>query len=128
MSNREKLKKFKSVRVSNNHKIEFQKISYKKYLNSSYWLELKQKIINRDKKCMCCGATDQLVAHHIIYRGRGQELEKDLVCLCNSCHLQLHRLFSITNLYKYKKKKKPKQPLSDFEIKRSIKNNKIMEQ
>jgi hypothetical protein len=45
-------------------------------------------------KCLVCGATKELVAHHIKSWKKHPKLRYDLsngVCLCKHCHREIHR-------------------------------------
>ena len=127
MPTREKLKKFAPYRVSNDHKPKYKKMNYKKYLTTNYWKSLKESVIHRDQKCMCCGLHENLEVHHLLYRGRGNELLDDLTCLCSSCHSKVHKYFPIRHWsVKHTRNKKPLKKLSSYETKRYNKNMEIM--
>lgn len=86
-----------------NRKIEFIKKRYDKehyyeFLETPYW-----QIIARYKKLLCdakseiCGSTKDLNTHHKNYGIHGQEhllenIEKNLMCLCNDCHRTMHEI------------------------------------
>ena len=63
---------------------------YAKYLKSKHWLELRDKILERDNyKCILCGNKDVQV-HHKTYDRIGEESFNDLITLCGNCHLTYH--------------------------------------
>ena len=50
-----------------------------------------QKVISRDKKCMECGSTENLEAHHMIAKLVSPELALKVsngLTLCHTCHLK----------------------------------------
>lgn len=60
--------------------------------NSRKWIETrlwKKEVIARDKRCLLCGATDKLIAHHIKRLKDFPELRTDIkngATLCTECH------------------------------------------
>lgn len=61
---------------------------YAEHLRSSYWADLKQKVVKRrGRKCERCHAAGlPLDLHHEHYRTFGRERQKDVVLLCRGCH------------------------------------------
>jgi 5-methylcytosine-specific restriction endonuclease McrA len=61
---------------------------YKDYLQSERWLNIRERVLARDKiKCRSCGAMG-MQAHHISYDEDtmlGKNIDK-IVCLCRDCH------------------------------------------
>ena len=52
---------------------------------------LLKRLKLRWRECALCGRTSDLHLHHIVYRGHsGDDLEANLVCLCESCHRAIH--------------------------------------
>lgn len=56
----------------------------------------REAVLSRDgHKCSSCGATEQLVVHHIDGTGRGHKKPNNdptnLVTLCRSCHCIVHK-------------------------------------
>ena len=53
---------------------------------------LKNAVIARDRACVVCGSTRQLIAHHVKERARdhGPTIADNLVALCRECHHRLH--------------------------------------
>lgn len=60
------------------------------YLQSERWKKIKQKIHERDKICVSCGASSDLQVHHVHYLNLGFENLEDLILLCDICHAELH--------------------------------------
>jgi len=53
---------------------------------------LKNAVIARDRACVVCGGTRQLIAHHVkeVARDGGKTVAGNLVALCRDCHHRLH--------------------------------------
>ena len=68
--------------------IEFE--NYNEFLKTEEWKQIAQMVKERDgHKCVICGSTENLNAHHIGYDGDRMD-ENDIVTLCNRCHECLH--------------------------------------
>lgn len=64
--------------------------SYDEFLNTEEWRQVAAMVKDRDgNKCVICGSTENLNAHHIGYEGDCLD-ENDIVTLCNRCHECLH--------------------------------------
>ena len=64
--------------------------NYKEFLKTEEWKQISQMVKERDgNKCVICGSTENLNAHHIGYDGDCLD-ENDIVTLCNRCHECLH--------------------------------------
>ena len=64
--------------------------SYNEFLKSDEWKQVAEMVKDRDgNKCVICGSTENLNAHHIGYNGDRLN-EDDIVTLCNRCHECLH--------------------------------------
>ena len=64
--------------------------SYDEFLNTEEWRQVAAMVKDRDgNKCVICGSTENLNAHHIGYDGDRMD-ENDIVTLCNRCHECLH--------------------------------------
>ena len=64
--------------------------NYKEFLKTDEWKQIAQMVKERDGyKCVICGSTENLNAHHIGYDGDCLN-ENDIVTLCNRCHECLH--------------------------------------
>ena len=64
--------------------------NYNEFLNTEEWKQVAEMVKDRDgHKCVICGSTENLNAHHICYEGDCLD-ENDIVTLCNRCHECLH--------------------------------------
>ena len=64
--------------------------NYNEFLKTEEWNQIAQMVKDRDgHKCVICGSTENLNAHHIGYDGDCLD-ENDIVTLCNRCHECLH--------------------------------------
>lgn len=64
--------------------------SYAEFLNTEEWKQVSEMVKDRDgHKCVICGSTENLNAHHIGYEGDYLN-EDDIVTLCRRCHECLH--------------------------------------
>ena len=64
--------------------------NYDEFLNTEEWRQVAAMVKDRDgNKCVICGSTENLNAHHICYDGDCLD-ENDIVTLCNRCHECLH--------------------------------------
>ena len=64
--------------------------SYEEFLNTEEWKQVAEMVKDRDgNRCVICGSTENLNAHHIGYDGDCL-YENDIVTLCNRCHECLH--------------------------------------
>ena len=65
---------------------------YRQYLNSPIWWEKRDRILERDGwRCRICGSTGPLNVHHLRYpEVLGEELDEDLITLCEACHAEVH--------------------------------------
>ena len=64
--------------------------NYNEFLKTEEWKQISQMVKERDgHKCVICGSTENLNAHHIGYDGDCLD-ENDIVTLCNRCHECLH--------------------------------------
>lgn len=66
----------------------------KAYLQSAQWRALRLATLKRDHyTCQQCGIDNvPLDVHHIHYNNLGNEPLEDLVCVCRSCHQEIHNL------------------------------------
>lgn len=68
-------------------------LNYSEFLQSDYWLQVREWIIERDNHtCQHCGTSYYLQVHHLTYEHHGKEHlhPEDLITLCRSCHEQVH--------------------------------------
>lgn len=64
------------------------------YYHSALWQKIMSKKIKMvGGKCEKCGSTDSLTCHHLSYErwGGNEILEKDLLVLCDRCHMIQHK-------------------------------------
>lgn len=68
------------------------RIKYADYLDSPGWkLTRKEALVRAGFKCQSCGVSDiGLEVHHLTYERLGEELETDLMVLCDRCHERAH--------------------------------------
>lgn len=66
--------------------------NYNDYLSNPNWKVFSNYIKLKRKLCFCCNYKNNLSVHHINYDNLGYEMPKDVVVLCNSCHLKVHTL------------------------------------
>lgn len=67
--------------------------SYKDYLKSKHWKELKKKKRDtRKAKCRVCHTEKNLNLHHRTYKSIGNEHVGDVIWLCADCHNETHKL------------------------------------
>lgn len=67
------------------------KTTYGTYYESQEWFRTRERILTRDKyECQACSGNAECV-HHLAYDRLGKENDLDLISLCNSCHLGVHR-------------------------------------
>ena len=65
---------------------------YNKYINSNSWKEKRDLRVKHDGKCRNCGSKIGLQVHHKHYSSLGKEdVESDLVTLCDECHEKITR-------------------------------------
>lgn len=67
---------------------------YSDFLVSDYWYMVRKLVIKRDrKKCVTCGASENLQVHHTTYKNHFNEHNhlEDLQTLCDQCHTEQHR-------------------------------------
>ena len=85
----------------------YKKIVYENYITSEKWRRKRLQRLKLDNyRCNKCGCKDitQLHVHHKTYKNLGNEnVEKDLITLCQKCHTKLHQR---RNKQKRKKDKK----------------------
>lgn len=43
-------------------------------------------------ECRACGTEDDVIVHHLRYRGGGKEQPGDVVTMCVTCHNDFHRM------------------------------------
>lgn len=68
---------------------------HKKFVQSSYWKEVRLAVLIRDgKKCTVCQSIEELEVHHLSYKHLGSEhlFLGDLVTICRTCHRESHNM------------------------------------
>ncbi len=71
----------------------------KRWRNRKGYKAWRKSILNRDKKCLICGSSSNLVAHHILQACSYVDLIYEVnngATLCQSCHIEVHRKDSTT--------------------------------
>jgi 5-methylcytosine-specific restriction endonuclease McrA len=64
---------------------------YRRYLKSDEWQARRRAAVERARGfCADCGTRENLDAHHLTYKRRGNERPSDLVALCRTCHRERH--------------------------------------
>jgi 5-methylcytosine-specific restriction endonuclease McrA len=65
---------------------------YYEYLQTDHWKETRKAALKRAGfRCQVCNTNERtLHVHHRTYERRGQELARDLIALCESCHQTFH--------------------------------------
>lgn len=68
---------------------------YINYIRSPAWnAKRKQRLEIDNHKCQMCGTSEELQIHHITYDRLGNEdIHKDIVTLCKSCHRDIHKAY-----------------------------------
>ena len=81
---------------------------YKYQLEMPQWAARRKEILQRDKKCLCCGARSKLQVHHRQYhiiKATGQYKapwaynDKTLITLCRPCHEAGHKHYKVPVLF-----------------------------
>ena len=67
---------------------------YRMYMGSALWSKKRNARIRIDgSRCVICGSDHDLNVHHLTYRNFMHEnVQQDLVTLCITCHMMLHRI------------------------------------
>ena len=73
---------------------EYIEYGYKAYLNSEHWRQKREEaLIASGYKCQKCGTTHNLQVHHKTYENIcNEDVENDLVVLCEFHHQEEHRI------------------------------------
>jgi Zn finger protein HypA/HybF involved in hydrogenase expression len=85
-------------------------ITYKEYLESSHWKNIKKKASRRKRyvKCEKCESKNNINLHHKHYRFLFHKHElHSIIALCKTCHEQVHSISKET-------KKSVRQSTIDF--------------
>lgn len=82
----------KSYNLEHEKRIDYSKRKLYKRRNE-YANYIQQGKINREKICACCGSKKNIELHHIIPISLGgKDVYYNLVYLCHSCHVLMHRM------------------------------------
>lgn len=98
--NKKKKKKLNKVKHKRKKSIQELKTEYQRYLESDYWRNTRQKVIDRQKHCVLCSSRSCLHVHHVKYRTRNgrsfinNEDLNNLYVLCKLCHDEWHKQHS----------------------------------
>lgn len=68
---------------------------YSEFLKTPYWKAIRAYVKDKaGNKCSICGSKTRLQIHHKTYAHHGDELHhlQDLVCVCEKCHNQIHKI------------------------------------
>lgn len=71
------------------------RIPYRQYIKSQAWIDRRRKYWidhNGKYRCVVCGGLEKIHLHHRTYERIGNELDEDLVPLCEKCHKKTHEL------------------------------------
>jgi 5-methylcytosine-specific restriction endonuclease McrA len=62
-------------------------------LDPTAYEKLRQQVLRRDGwRCQCCGTMSNLEVHHHQFRSHsGEDSALNLITLCATCHVQVHR-------------------------------------
>ena len=73
---------------------------YESYMRSEEWKEKKrQRFLIDGERCVMCGrpidkCLKPMQCHHVTYKRLGNEdIYEDLVTLCSSCHVKIHKYY-----------------------------------
>lgn len=68
--------------------------SYKDFLNSAFWKNLKLKFFKTHaRRCFICGEKNNIQIHHIRYTRMFMKASvSELLCLCDACHEAIHKI------------------------------------
>jgi hypothetical protein len=76
-------------------------ISYKDYLNSNWWKEIKNKAKQREHYCKCqfCNTDKNIELHHTSYKWIFTKDElRTIIPLCREHHQEVHDYAKVNNL------------------------------
>ena len=87
-------------------------MTYRDYLKSDHWRELKKHKLKRtEKKCAICGTLNQIDCHHVLYKNIHDVTTADLRWLCRPCHERAHELIRAGQVRPSKKNRANPQTL-----------------
>jgi hypothetical protein len=69
---------------------------YRAYLDSPQWRAKRERILTtRGRRCEVCRFHERLSLHHLTYVRLYDELDSDLLVVCESCHAALHQRWNV---------------------------------
>lgn len=72
------------------------RMQYDRYIGSAKWAHRKQAFFaTHPRECVACGTTEDVQVHHRTYDRFTQELDDDLVALCQEHHSIVHQMHRI---------------------------------
>jgi hypothetical protein len=77
----------------------YRALPYGDFLRTSYWITIRDHLVNIVGKCQACSSREALRVHHNTYDNHGREhvhLE-DLTVLCERCHSYFHSFERLNN-------------------------------
>lgn len=90
MSKRFKQLFFREYKLRNIRLKEIGYKSYKDYIKSDLWKDIRTKHINHHNKCDYCNSKYRLNVHHLSYEKIGVYITDHLITLCDDCHTFSH--------------------------------------
>lgn len=77
-----------------------QTLNYYDYITSDEWYERTKDIrLRNNGRCECCNMRFAEEVHHRSYLHLGNELDSELIHICNWCHKMIHGLVPIGYVY-----------------------------
>jgi len=96
---KKRIKKSKKQRkISYTGRAGLLKGTYKLYLNTEHWKEVRKKKLESKPICEMCKKEKATQVHHLYYEDRNgksilyKEKQSDLVSVCKKCHEKIHNL------------------------------------
>ncbi len=82
------------IKLIDNSNLTEKQIHYRNYLQSNHWKETRARALSRaNYKCEKCNCTEYLQVHHLNYKHLWNEQDSDLLVLCRTCHLKIHKKY-----------------------------------
>lgn len=70
------------------------RVRYLDYLKSPAWRAKREdKLKSANRQCQICRSEYDLQVHHLTYKNLYNEKRKDLIVLCEPCHIKYHDEF-----------------------------------
>jgi len=84
---------FQELEKNKKNTNELKLLKYNDYLKTAHWKKIKKQIRKKyNNQCQICNSKNKLNVHHKTYERKGEELEEDLILLCQSCHKKFHTI------------------------------------